>query len=87
MAEVELERDGISYLFTSNHGTLLKSSGFFPSLNSLPQPHCRLETRERASLGSGSRFTILVPPRKPRARVCKTRSLLPQPGSTMAGSQ
>jgi hypothetical protein len=32
MVEVEWKRDGIFYLFTSNHVTLLRSSRFFPSL-------------------------------------------------------
>jgi hypothetical protein len=55
MVEVEWQGDCISYLFMSNHATLLMSSGFFPFQKSLPQPHCRLETR----LGLGKKGPLL----------------------------
>jgi hypothetical protein len=87
MAEVEWNRDGISYLFTSNRVNLLKSSGFFPSLKSLPQPYCRLETRERAFPGTGGRFTILVSSKKPERGLARQGPLLPQQENTVAGLQ
>jgi len=43
MVEVEQKHGGISYLFTSNHATLLRSSGFFPSL--LFSPAAELQVR------------------------------------------
>ena len=79
MAEVEWQRDGISYLFTSNRATVLKSSGFFPFTNFLPQPRCRLETRKRCLFGTGRRFTVLVSPKKPELGFVRQGPLLRQP--------
>ncbi len=76
MAEVGWNRDGISYLFTSNRVTLSTISGFFPSLKSLPQPYCRLETRERAFFGTGDRFTIFISSKNPELGLVKQGPLL-----------
>ena len=79
MAEVEWQRDGISYLFTSNRATVLKSSGFFPFTNFLPQPRCRLETRRRALSGTGSCFTVFVSSKKPELGFVTQGPVLLQP--------
>ena len=44
---VEGQRGGISYLFTSNHVTLLRSSGFFPSLLFSPAEALQVRNQTR----------------------------------------
>jgi len=60
MAEAEWQRDSISYLIRSNPVTLRQYYGSFSSINSLPQPRCRLENGTRVLFGTDRRVTVLV---------------------------